>query len=39
MKLLSEFYKTIMTNNTAYRSAAGIVLAAAFILLLPLLAM
>jgi hypothetical protein len=39
MKLLSEFYKTIKTNNTAYRSAAGIVLAAAFILLLPLLAM
>ncbi len=39
MKLLSEFYKIIKTNNTAYRSAAGIVLAAAFILLLPLLAM
>ena len=39
MKLLSEFYKTIKTNDTAYRSAAGIVLAVAFILLLPLLAM
>ncbi|NQU28628.1 MAG: hypothetical protein HQ528_10095 [Candidatus Marinimicrobia bacterium] len=39
MKLLSEFYQTIKTNNTAYRSATGIVLAAAFILLLPLLAM
>ncbi|MFQ5675342.1 MAG: hypothetical protein ACE5G1_05545, partial [bacterium] len=39
MKSFSELYKTIKTNNTAYRSAAGIVLAAAFILLLPLLAM
>jgi len=31
--------KVMKTNNTTYRSAAGIVLAAAFILLLPLLAM
>ena len=27
MKLLSELYKAIKTSNTAYRSAAGIVLA------------
>lgn len=39
MKLLSKFYKTTKTDNTAYRSAVGVALVAAFILLLPLLAM
>ena len=39
MKILWEFYKTIKTNNTAYRSALFVVLATMFILLLPLLAM
>ena len=39
MKILSKFYKTINADKTEYRLAAGIVLAVAFILLLPLLAM
>lgn len=39
MKLLSEFFKTIKTNNMVYRSAGGVAVVAAFILLLPLLAM
>ena len=39
MKFLNEFFKTIKTNNTIYRSAAGVAVVAAFILLLPLLAM
>lgn len=39
MKLLSEFFKTIKTNNTVYRSVGGVAVVAALILLLPLLAM
>jgi hypothetical protein len=39
MKILSKFYKTTNADKPVCRSVAGIVLAVAFILLLPLLAM